>query len=73
MVARPVHNLPGMPKIATNLRQQAALCRRLAEIPTSGDRLADRALLDLAETLEHEAAALGGGHAQEKPDLSPTT
>ena len=56
----PVDNFSGMSKKATDLRRQAALYRRLANVPTSGDRLADHALINHAERLEHEAAALEG-------------
>jgi hypothetical protein len=39
-------------------RRKAALFRRVANIPTSGGSLADRALLRLAEQFEHEASSL---------------
>ena len=38
------------------LRKKAALCRRVASIPTSGSSNADRILMALAEQLEHDAA-----------------
>jgi hypothetical protein len=38
------------------LRRKAALCRRAANIPTSGSSNADRILMALAEQLEHDAA-----------------
>src|SRR5215469_7789461 len=41
---------------ARELRRKAALCRRVARIPTSGSGTADRILMTLAEQLEHEAA-----------------
>ena len=41
---------------ARELRRKAALCRRVARIPTSGSGSADRILMTLAEQLEHEAA-----------------
>ena len=37
------------------LRQKAELLRRVARIPTHGDRLIDRDLLVLADHLEEEA------------------
>jgi hypothetical protein len=37
------------------LRRQAALHRRVASIPTHGDRVVDRILISLAERLEREA------------------
>jgi len=37
------------------LRRKAALCRRVARIPTSGAGNADRILIGLAEKLEHDA------------------
>jgi hypothetical protein len=37
------------------LRRQAALQRRVASIPTHGDRVVDRILISLAEQLEREA------------------
>jgi hypothetical protein len=37
-------------------RRKAALFRRVANIPTSGGRLADRALLRLADQLDYEAS-----------------
>ena len=43
---------------AAQLRQKAALCRRAANIPTEGSSQTNRLLLDLAERLEREAAAL---------------
>jgi hypothetical protein len=45
---------------ATNLRQMADRCRRMAAVPTSGGHCADRQLLILADKLEHEAAGLEG-------------
>jgi hypothetical protein len=39
------------------LRQKAELLRRVARIPTQGDRLIDRDLLLLADQFEEEAAA----------------
>jgi hypothetical protein len=39
-------------------RRKAALFRRVANIPTSGGRLADRALLRLADQLDYEASCL---------------
>jgi hypothetical protein len=48
-----------MPKSkAAQLRRQAALCRRAASIPTEGSNHTNRLLLDIAERLEREAAAL---------------
>ena len=43
---------------AAQLRRKAALCRRAASIPTEGSSQTNRLLLDLAERLEREAAAL---------------
>jgi hypothetical protein len=40
---------------AQELRRRAALCRRAANVPTSGSSNADRILLELAEQLEREA------------------
>jgi hypothetical protein len=39
-------------------RRKAALFRRVANIPTSGGSLANRALLRLAAQFEHEASSL---------------
>jgi hypothetical protein len=39
------------------LRKKAALFRRVANIPTTGGSLADRALHRLADRLDHDAAA----------------
>jgi hypothetical protein len=41
---------------ATDPRQIAKLCRRLANIPTSGGHRADRVLQALADKLDHEAS-----------------
>jgi hypothetical protein len=41
---------------ATDPRQLAELCRRLANVPTSGGHRADRVLHALAAKLDHEAA-----------------
>jgi hypothetical protein len=43
---------------ADQLRRKAALWRRAASIPTEGSNQTNRLLLDLAEQLEREAAAL---------------
>ena len=43
---------------AAHLRQKAALYRRAASIPTEGSHRTDRLLIQLAEELEREAAAL---------------
>jgi hypothetical protein len=43
---------------AAALLARAALCRRAASVPTTGGHKSDRILLDLAEQLEREAAAL---------------
>jgi hypothetical protein len=53
--------VPGKSEVsvqAAQLRQKAALCRRAASIPTEGSNQTNRLLLDLAERLEREAAAL---------------
>jgi len=42
--------------MSTNRQQLAKLYRRLASIPTSGDRGADRALLEMAREHESETA-----------------
>ena len=44
---------------ASDLRRLADLCKRMAEVPTSGGHRADRRLLTLAERLDREAAKLG--------------
>ena len=44
---------------ATDLRRLADLCKRMAEVPTSGGHRADRRLLTLAERLDREVAELG--------------
>jgi hypothetical protein len=41
---------------ATDPRQLADLCRRLANVPTSGGYRADRVLNELADKLDREAA-----------------
>jgi hypothetical protein len=51
----PVDNLPPMSTPA-DPRQLAKLCRRLANVPTSGGHRADRVLHALAEKLDQEAA-----------------
>jgi hypothetical protein len=43
---------------AAQLRQKAALCRRAAAVPTQGSTSTNRLLLEIAEQLECEAAAL---------------
>jgi hypothetical protein len=43
---------------AAQLRQKAALYRRAASVPTEGSHRTDRLLIELAEQLEREAAAL---------------
>jgi hypothetical protein len=43
---------------ARELRRKAALCRRAANIPTSGSGSADRILMVLAEQLERDAVLL---------------
>jgi hypothetical protein len=40
------------------LLARAALCRRAASVPTIGGHQTDRILLEMAEQLEREAAAL---------------
>lgn len=45
-------------KEITTLRAQAARCRLAASTSTNGGHLADRALIDLADKLEREAAEL---------------
>ena len=45
-------------KTVTELRSKAAEMRRLASVPTSGGHCADRVLIEIAERLEYEAAAL---------------
>jgi hypothetical protein len=52
---------------AAQLRQKAALCRRAASIPTEGSNHTNRLLLDIAERLEREAAALE--HSKKDTDL----
>jgi hypothetical protein len=44
----------------TDLRRTANLCKRVAEIRTSGGHRTDRRLLTLAERLDYEAARLEG-------------
>ena len=44
---------------ANDLRRLANLCKRMAEVPTSGGHRADRRLLTLADRLDREAAELG--------------
>jgi len=39
-------------------RQQADLCRQIADIPTEGGRREDRVLVTIADKLERQAAAL---------------
>jgi hypothetical protein len=57
------------------LRRKAALCRRVASIPTSGSGNADRILLGLAEQLERDAALreqeLRGNRPNRTPDTDP--
>src|SRR5215813_9796972 len=43
---------------AAALLARAQMCRRAASIPTTGGHSSDRILLDLAEQLERDAAAL---------------
>ena len=50
----PVHRMV----TAAALLARAELCRRAASIPTAGGHQSDQILLDLAERLEREAAAL---------------
>jgi hypothetical protein len=45
-----------MVALVRELRRKAALCRRSANVPTSGSGNADRILMALAEQLEHDAA-----------------
>jgi len=48
-----------MPKSqAAELRRKAELCRRAAAVPTQGSASTNRLLLEIAEQLEGEAAAL---------------
>jgi hypothetical protein len=49
------------------LRTKAALCRRVAAVPTCGSTSADRVLIALAATLDHEAAAIERQHMGAKP------
>jgi hypothetical protein len=49
------------------LRNKAALFRRVASVPTSGSTTADRVLIALAATLDHEAAAIERRHMGNKP------
>jgi hypothetical protein len=56
---------------ANELRRKAALCRRVAAVPTSGSTSADRVLTELAETLEHEAAAIERQLMGNKPPTAP--
>jgi hypothetical protein len=42
--------------MSTDRQQLAKLYRRLASIPTSGDRGANRALIEMAQELESETA-----------------
>lgn len=60
----PVDNFIDMSK-SIDPQRVADLYRRIAKIPTLGDRLADRALLVLADRLECEAKILG-----EQPETS---
>jgi hypothetical protein len=55
-----------MSKVA-QLRQKAALCRLAAGIPTEGSNYTNLLLLDIAERLEREAAALE--HSKKETDL----
>jgi hypothetical protein len=52
---------------AKTLRTKAALFRRVASVPTSGSTSADRVLIELAKTLDHEAAAIERQHMGNKP------
>lgn len=53
-----MRNLANRMATAAALLARAELCRRAASIPTSGGHQSDQILLDLAERLEREAAAL---------------
>ena len=58
---------------ARELRRGAALCRRMASIPTAGGHRADRILVQLAQKLEHaareaEQAQLARGDDAATPD-----
>jgi hypothetical protein len=48
----------GMDERARELRQRAALCRRAAAVPSSGDAIINRELIALAQRLEQQAAVL---------------
>lgn len=50
---------------ATDPRQLAELCRRLANVPTSGGHRADRVLVALADKLDREAPSV------ERPAFEP--
>jgi hypothetical protein len=45
---------------AATLRHKAALCRQAASHKTNGGHLEDRLLIEIAEHLERQAAALEG-------------
>ncbi len=52
---------------ARELRRKAALYRRAASVKTEGGGLADRRLIELADTLEREADALDRLSPPQKP------
>jgi hypothetical protein len=56
-----------MSDAADDLRRKAARARRAASIKTEGAAETDRHLMDLAETLERQAAALEQSAPRKKP------
>lgn len=56
---------------ADKLRREAALCRAAASVRTEGSTMDDRALIELADELEHEATVLEGSYAGNKPRGAP--
>ncbi|MDB5410298.1 MAG: hypothetical protein JWL84_5210 [Rhodospirillales bacterium] len=57
-------------KRTDELRKKAALCRQTASVPTNGSTSADRVLIRLAETLEHEAATIERLFTRDRPGVA---
>ena len=53
---------------AADLRRMASRYRKLATIPTSGGRCADRLLVNLADDLERQALELERHSAEPEPE-----
>ena len=62
-----------MSDAALELRRKAAMCRRLASIPTNGGSRADRRLITLAELLEHQARQIEEAWLVETVERSSVT